>query len=150
MSPDQDRTASRYTGTRASALERGGPQWYGTSTSNHCSKSQALQQLEQFGYSVVRLKNYWPRNDNYSGVNGVLTTPEGIEWELQFHTSASLNTQDATHAWYEEFRRANTPIERSTPAACDRPQKRKTERNCAADKARRSASHGEKSGCNGT
>ena len=54
------------------------------------------------------LKNYWPRGDNYSGVNCVLTTAKGFRWELQFHTPLSLRTQKATRAQYEELRRRTT------------------------------------------
>lgn len=55
------------------------------------------------------LKNYWPRGDNYSGVNCVLRTRRGFPWELQFHTPGSLRTQKATRAQYEELRRRSTP-----------------------------------------
>ena len=71
-----------------------------------------LQTLEKKGHSVVRIKNYWPADDNYSGLTSVLRTPSGLSWELQFHTSASLKVQKATRPLYEELRRADTPLER--------------------------------------
>jgi len=46
--------------------------------------------LEAAGHKVIKVKNYWPRGDNYSGVNSVLETSDGLEWELQFHTAESF------------------------------------------------------------
>ncbi|MBL4634255.1 MAG: hypothetical protein JKY56_10295 [Kofleriaceae bacterium] len=68
--------------------------------------------LESKGHQVVKLKNYWPKGDNYSGVNSVLRSPSGLLWELQFHTSDSLRIQKATRDSYEELRQATTPISR--------------------------------------
>lgn len=68
-----------------------------------------LDELARMGHAVVRLKNYWPAGDNYSGINGVLEAPNGLLWELQFHTSDSIRTQAETRAMYEELRRVNTP-----------------------------------------
>ncbi|MEJ2086747.1 MAG: hypothetical protein P8Y44_13940, partial [Acidobacteriota bacterium] len=45
-------------------------------------------------------------------VNTVLKAPNGTTWELQFHTSASLQTKDETHVYYEEYRLLATPIDR--------------------------------------
>jgi hypothetical protein len=70
-----------------------------------------LGRLEAEGHRPVRLKNYWPRGDNYSGVNGVLEAPDGLRWELQFHTPASIEVQAATRADYERLRALSTPIE---------------------------------------
>jgi hypothetical protein len=69
----------------------------------------ALKALEARGHQVVRLKNYWPAGDNYSGTNGVLRTAAGQTWELQFHTGASLEVQAATRPLYEELRALSTP-----------------------------------------
>ncbi len=76
------------------------------------SVRKVLQALESQGHTVVRLKNYWPQDDNYSGVNGVMKHPSGMEWELQFHTAMSLKVQKDTRAWYEELRKVDTPLER--------------------------------------
>ncbi len=73
---------------------------------------QALAALEAQGHQVVRLKNYWPADDNYSAVNGVLRAPGGLLWELQFHTSESLQAAATTRAWYEELRRSDTLLPR--------------------------------------
>lgn len=72
----------------------------------------ALTQLESHGHQVVLLKNYWPTDDNYSGINGVLKAPDGLEWELQFHTSESIRAQGKTRPMYERMRRQDTPLDR--------------------------------------
>ncbi len=74
---------------------------------------QSLAALAAEGHQVARLKNYWPADDNYSGVNCVLRAPDGLLWELQFHTSRSLEAAAHTRAWYEELRRTD----------CARPRK---------------------------
>lgn len=68
--------------------------------------------LEQAGHKVVKIKNYWPKGDNYSGVNSVLEHPSGLTWELQFHTGRSLKVQAATREAYEELRDEETPLDR--------------------------------------
>ena len=73
---------------------------------------EILEIMDGIGHDVTWVKNYWPRGDDYSGVNTVLTAPNGTVWELQFHTPASLQTKDETHVYYEEYRLLATPIER--------------------------------------
>lgn len=68
-----------------------------------------LSTLEADGHSVKKVKNYWPSGDNYSGVNATLQTPDGLPWELQFHTAASIEVQTTTREQYEELRLAKTP-----------------------------------------
>jgi hypothetical protein len=69
----------------------------------------ALVALEAAGHRVTQVKNYWPRGDNYSGVNSVLLAPDGLEWELQFHTPDSFRTKMRDHLLYEELREVSTP-----------------------------------------
>ncbi len=76
------------------------------------SVQAVLQSLENSGHSVKRIKNYWPADDNYSGLNCVLKTPSGLPWELQFHTSESIAVQTTTRPLYEELRKIDTPLER--------------------------------------
>lgn len=71
-----------------------------------------LEALEGLGHAVEKVKNYWPRDDNYSGINTVLHAPDGLPWELQFHTPSSLQVQADTRAQYEELRLQATPLER--------------------------------------
>ncbi|HHH29029.1 MAG TPA: hypothetical protein ENK57_11895 [Polyangiaceae bacterium] len=68
-----------------------------------------LDALTAMGHVVVRLKNYWPAGDNYSGINAVFRAPNGLLWELQFHTPASIRVQAETRAMYEELRKVDTP-----------------------------------------
>ncbi|MBT8495370.1 MAG: hypothetical protein KJO07_20145, partial [Deltaproteobacteria bacterium] len=68
-----------------------------------------LSELESAGHRITEVKNYWPRGDNYSGVNSVLLADNGLEWELQFHTRASLQAQKEGRPYYEEMRRVDTP-----------------------------------------
>jgi hypothetical protein len=65
--------------------------------------------LESAGHRVLRVKNYWPRGDNYSGVNAVLVAPDGLEWELQFHTADSFRIKMRDYRLYEELRAVATP-----------------------------------------
>ena len=73
---------------------------------------RVIAALEAKGHRILKLKNYWPKGDNYSGVNSVLVAPSGLQWELQFHTADSLRTQKATRDAYEELRQATTSVER--------------------------------------
>jgi hypothetical protein len=80
----------------------------------HHDKSvrEILADFESRGHSVVKVKNYWPKGDNYSGVNSVLRAPEGLAWELQFHTASSVETNGSTRDMYEEMRLLDTPMVR--------------------------------------
>jgi len=64
------------------------------------------------GHEVIEVKNYWPKGDNYSGVNTVLKHPNGLPWELQFHTEASSEWNAKQHSLYEVLRGVDTPVER--------------------------------------
>ena len=84
-----------------------------TPAGNHATAIRAaFTALEEAGHKVLKVKNYWPRGDNYSGVNAVLEAPDGLLWELQFHTAASYRVKDETHVLYEEMRLDTTPVER--------------------------------------
>jgi hypothetical protein len=72
--------------------------------------SLALYGLEKAGQAILEVKNYWPAEDNYSGVHAVLRATDGTRWELQFHTPQSLAMQRATRAAYEELRDPATPL----------------------------------------
>lgn len=71
-----------------------------------------LDRLEDDGHRVTRVKNYWPRGDNYSGINCNLLTPDGLRWELQFQTPESIDNNKHTRSMYEELREVSTPVER--------------------------------------
>ena len=67
-----------------------------------------LQDLEKQGQKVSEVKNYWPDNDSYSGVNVSMQTPSNVFWELQFHTEGSYSVTKNTRDDYEELRDAKT------------------------------------------
>ena len=65
---------------------------------------EALETLAKKGYGKVRLKNNWNTKGSYQGINAAFKTPRGYEFELQFHTKASLDAKESTHKLYEEAR----------------------------------------------
>ena len=68
--------------------------------------------LEAKGYELIRVRNSWKtftKNAPYRGVNTVFVSPDGIMFELQFHTAESLVTKEAEHPIYEICRNPNTP-----------------------------------------
>ncbi|MCM0759957.1 hypothetical protein M7775_15470 [Sporomusa sphaeroides DSM 2875] len=69
-----------------------------------------VSQLKMNGYEVVKLKNTWFDTVNpYRGVNAVIHSPDGQNFELQFHTPASFDLkQNKLHELYEEFRLSTT------------------------------------------
>ena len=71
-----------------------------------------LQRADSRGHEILRVKNYWPSGDTYSGVNCVVRSPEGFHWELQFHTIGSLAAKNEGHALYEELRLPTTTLTR--------------------------------------
>ena len=66
-----------------------------------------LNDFRARGYSVVEVKNTWPLDGDYKGVNTTLRTPEGVLFELQFHTEASLAGKEANHKDFELARDAS-------------------------------------------
>jgi hypothetical protein len=76
------------------------------------SVAEVLSTLEEMGHTVVKVKNYWPKGDNYSGINTVMRAPAGLTWELQFHTQASADANSKTRTMYEEMRLLTTPLVR--------------------------------------
>ena len=72
---------------------------------------QVVQRFEAEGHEVVELKNYWPRGDDYSGINSVFRSPNGLDWELQFHTPDSYHTAKGNRTPYEKMRLTSTAPE---------------------------------------
>lgn len=75
------------------------------------SVHEILEIMEGVGHEVIEVKNYWPPGDDYSGINAILTAPNGTFWELQFHTPESLQAKNSVHSMYEVYRLASTPLE---------------------------------------
>ncbi|MFE2995137.1 toxin glutamine deamidase domain-containing protein [Nocardia sp. NPDC059246] len=68
-----------------------------------------LSRLEEHGYEVVDIKNFWQEDNRYLGLNATLRSPHGREFELQFPTDAAWRANKLTHEPYEVFRRTNEP-----------------------------------------
>ncbi len=74
--------------------------------------TKTLETLEQNGYEVVKVKNYWGADDPYQGIN-VKIKKGGVTRELQIHTDKSHEVKiTRLHPTYEEYRNPNI-----TPAA---------------------------------
>lgn len=71
--------------------------------SDYCHTMEAL---EEKGYQISAVKNSW--NDPfraYKGINTNIKTPEGYEFELQFHTKESFDLKNGKlHELYEKQR----------------------------------------------
>lgn len=65
---------------------------------------ESLYKLTNEGYQVYSMNNSWG-NPIYQGLNTTLFSPDGIVFELQFHTAASFKTKEfLNHQFYEIFR----------------------------------------------
>lgn len=73
-----------------------------------------IDQLQNDGYKVVKVKNTWNDTLNpYRGVNTVIQSPDGQNFELQFHTPESFDLkQHKLHELYEEYRKTSTSAAR--------------------------------------
>jgi hypothetical protein len=60
------------------------------------------------GFELIKLKNLWTDNQ-YKGINSQWSRPEtGLRFEMQFHTTESLEAKDLTHEAYERIRAVDT------------------------------------------
>ena len=66
---------------------------------------QTFSTLESKGYTVMRVKNTFPdESAGYRGINAVVKTPQGTNFELQFHTAKSFEVKMSNHTLYEKQR----------------------------------------------
>lgn len=72
-----------------------------------------VARLKAEGFELVKLKNLWTE-DQYKGINSQWRRPEtGLLFEVQFHTSESLEAKELTHKAYERIRGSTaSPAER--------------------------------------
>lgn len=63
------------------------------------------------GYTVVDNDNTWHAGNPYQGINMVFASPEGVQFELQFHTAASYRTKSGNHRDYELMRDPGASLE---------------------------------------
>lgn len=76
--------------------------------------SMTIKQLEDAKYKIIKVKNTWRNTLNpYRGVNTIIQSPAGQNFELQFHTPESFNLkQHELHELYEEYRLVTTFADR--------------------------------------
>jgi len=70
----------------------------------HDAVNSQLEKLKAAGYTVTKLKNTW-QSDGYKGINSAMTTKDGYEFELQFHTPQSFAAKERAHKIYDDARR---------------------------------------------
>lgn len=80
------------------------------------------QSLLSKGYSEMRCKNFFLRyahgNAQQKAIQSVFVTPDGMPFELQFHTLDDLMAKNASHYLYEKWRLGTTsPLERAVLGA---------------------------------
>ena len=72
--------------------------------------NNTMKALEAQGCEVVRVKNTLANpNAEYRGINTNIKNQDGSIWELQFHTSTSLEIKEVNHKLYEKQRLDTTP-----------------------------------------
>ena len=65
--------------------------------------------LSQKGYTVERVKNTFKPDAPYKGVNIIMRSPDGVDFELQFHTPQSFELKNGIlHELYEKEREVTT------------------------------------------
>lgn len=67
------------------------------------SASRAIRELEAVGYRVVNGVRGW-FDTGYKGINLTVRSPQSFDFEVQFHTPASLAMAEKTHGIYQEIR----------------------------------------------
>ena len=68
-----------------------------------------IERLGELGFERVDRRNTW-ESDVYKGINSRWRVPENDQvFEVQFHTEASYQTKQETHAAYERLRDPATP-----------------------------------------
>lgn len=75
---------------------------------------QSLKLLQEKGYKIRKVKNFWLDADNpYNGVNVQLESPEpdSVRLEIQFNTQHNVNVKEKMHKYYEEARKGKTKEE---------------------------------------
>jgi hypothetical protein len=79
--------------------------------------SAALADFQRRGFTIAEIKNSWPVPDtDYKGLNTTLRTPDGLLFEVQFHTPESLAAKSQQHKDFELARDLNVPPEQRRAA----------------------------------
>ena len=75
------------------------------------------ESLEKLVYKLIDAENKWNESEIYHGINTQWVSPEGVQFELQFHTPAGSNyLQKTGHKLYENYRESDDPIYRANLA----------------------------------
>ena len=70
------------------------------------------KELEAKGYKKTKVFNAWFQGDgSYKGLNVTFETPNGQQFELQFHTNETFRVKSETHNLYEASRAADATAE---------------------------------------
>ncbi|WP_144121455.1 toxin glutamine deamidase domain-containing protein [Catellatospora sichuanensis] len=78
----------------------GGPEYMG-------SLRQTIAALEDAGYELTDLKNFFRPGNRYQGLNATFKAPDGGLMEIQFPTAESFRAWQLTHDAYAVFRQKN-------------------------------------------
>jgi len=80
------------------------------STTTGLAEHGSAMHLKRRDTQRVKITPGWNRQ-GYRGRNDTFRTGDGFEFEVQFHTAASLAAAEETHSLYAVTRLASTPIE---------------------------------------
>lgn len=70
------------------------------------AEREVVENLQRRGMKAVRRPQGWGRAGEYPGLNVTFRVPEGLLFEVQFHTPASLRAISETRSWYEQMKTA--------------------------------------------
>lgn len=71
--------------------------------------NENFKKIKRKGFEIVKVKNYWNKPYNpYNGVNTVIRTDKGQNFEIQYHTQESLDIKEELHKIYEKCRKLNS------------------------------------------
>lgn len=63
---------------------------------------ETLKELQNKGYKVYQIKNYWlDKNSPYKGINVKVLSPDNQKFEMQFNTAHNIDVKEEMHKYYE-------------------------------------------------
>ena len=65
----------------------------------------AMERFRDLGYKNASFESTWDSRPEYKGVNVNLWTPDGVQIEVQFHTTSSIEIKKINHDIYKEWRK---------------------------------------------
>ena len=65
----------------------------------------AMERFRDLGYKNASFESTWDSRPEYKGVNVHLWTPDGVQIEVQFHTTSSIEIKKINHDIYKEWRK---------------------------------------------